>query len=176
MPGISKSPRPLRLGFFSRLLDDASAAERHRLVAAQIDRAEALGFDLAWVAQHHFHKHEGRLPSPFVFLAYVASRTRRIRLGTGIVTLPLENAVRVAEDAIVLDLLSRGRLEVGVGTGGTPESFAAFGLDGNDRSAIFARQFAAVRSAWAGRPLAGGDTLYPSGSQLPGRIWQARFL
>ena len=53
-------------------------------------------------AQHHFHEHEGGLPSPFVFLAHVAARTRRIRLGTGIVTLPLENALRVAEDAIVL--------------------------------------------------------------------------
>ncbi|RTD89794.1 putative FMN-dependent luciferase-like monooxygenase [Variovorax atrisoli] len=176
MPGISdKSSRPLRLGFFSRLLDDAPAAERYRLVAAQIAHAEAFGFDSAWVAQHHFHEHEGGLPSPFVFLSYVASRTRRIRLGTGIVTLPLENAVRVAEDAIVLDLLSGGRLEVGVGTGGTPESFAAFGLDGNDRSAIFARQLAAVRSAWAGRALEGGDTLYPSGEQLLGRIWQATF-
>jgi putative FMN-dependent luciferase-like monooxygenase len=165
----------LRLGFFSRLLDDATAAERYRLVAAQIAHAEAFGFDSAWVAQHHFHEHEGGLPSPFVFLSYVASRTRRIRLGTGIVTLPLENAVRVAEDAIVLDLLSGGRLDVGVGTGGTPESFAAFGLDGNDRSALFARQLDAVRAAWAGQPLAGGDTLYPAGSQLLDRIWQATF-
>ncbi|MGJ7567213.1 putative FMN-dependent luciferase-like monooxygenase [Variovorax sp. GB1R11] len=165
----------MRLGFFSRLLDDTSAAERYRLVAAQIAHAEAFGFDSAWVAQHHFHEHEGGLPSPFVFLSYVASRTRRIRLGTGIVTLPLENAVRVAEDAIVLDLLSGGRLDVGVGTGGTPESFAAFGLDGNDRSALFARQLDAVRAAWAGRPLAGGDTLYPAGSQLLERIWQATF-
>jgi putative FMN-dependent luciferase-like monooxygenase len=175
MPGISHSPRQLRLGFFSRLLDDTTAAERYRLAAAQIAHAEAFGFDSAWVAQHHFHEHEGGLPSPFVFLAYVASRTKRIRLGTGIVTLPLENAVRVAEDAVVLDLLSGGRLEVGVGTGGTPESFAAFGLDGNDRSAIFARQLAAVRAAWAGKPLRGGDTLYPAGSRLLDRIWQATF-
>lgn len=180
MSGFTRSSRrpfrrSLRLGFFSRLLDDASAAERYRLAAEQIAHAEAFGFDSAWVAQHHFHEHEGGLPSPFVFLAYVASRTRRIRLGTGIVTLPLENAVRVAEDAAVLDLLSNGRLEVGVGTGGTPESFAAFGLDGAERSAIFARQLAAVRAAWAGRPLAGGDTLYPAGTQLAGRIWQATF-
>ncbi|SCX65647.1 putative FMN-dependent luciferase-like monooxygenase [Variovorax sp. EL159] len=166
---------PLRLGFFSRLLDDATAAERYRLVAAQIAHAEALGFDSAWVAQHHFHEHEGGLPSPFVFLAYVASRTRRIRLGTGIVTLPLENPVRVAEDAAVLDLLSGGRLEVGVGTGGTPEAFAAFGLDSDDRPAIFAKHLALVRAAWAGQPLPGGDTLYPAASQLSGRIWQATF-
>ncbi|WP_428002367.1 putative FMN-dependent luciferase-like monooxygenase [Acidovorax sp.] len=169
------TPSPKRLGFFSRLLDDAPAGERYRLVAEQIAHAEALGFDSAWVAQHHFHEHEGGLPSPLVFLAHVAARTHRIRLGTGIITLPLENAVRVAEDAIVLDLLSGGRLDVGVGTGGTPESFAAFGLDSEDRSAIFARQLAVLRGAWAGQPLAGGDTLYPAAAQLLGRIWQATF-
>lgn len=166
---------PKRLGFFSRLLDDAPAAERYRLVAEQIAHAEAHGFDSAWVAQHHFHEHEGGLPSPFVFLAHVAARTRRIRLGTGIVTLPLENPVRVAEDAIVLDLLSGGRLEFGVGTGGTAESFAAFGLDGSDRPALFAKHLAVVREAWAGRPLAGGERLYPEASRLLGRIWQATF-
>lgn len=144
-------------------------------MAEQIAHAEALGFDSAWVAQHHFHEHEGGLPSPLVFLAHVAARTSRIRLGTGIITLPLENAVRVAEDAIVLDLLAAGRLEVGVGTGGTPESFAAFGLDSEDRSAIFARQLAVLRGAWAGSPLTGGDTLYPAAAQLLGRIWQATF-
>ncbi|MDP9898759.1 hypothetical protein [Variovorax ginsengisoli] len=55
-----------RLGFFSRLLDDASAGERYRLVTAQIVHAEALGYDSAWVAQHHFHAAEGGLPSPLV--------------------------------------------------------------------------------------------------------------
>ena len=108
-----------RIGFFTRLLDDASPADRYRLALEQIIRAEELGFDSAWVAQHHFHETEGGLPSPLVFLSHVAARTSRIRLGTGIITLPLEDALRVAEDAAVLDLLSAGRLEVGVGTGGT---------------------------------------------------------
>ena len=105
----------------------------------------------------------------------MAARTRRIRLGTGVVTLPMENAVRVAEDAIVLDLLSGGRLEVGVGTGGTPESFTAFGLESNDRASVFAKHLAVVREAWAGRPLAGGDRLYPPAAQLLDRVWQATF-
>ena len=124
-----------RLGFFSRLLDEVPAAERYRLVTEQIAHAEAQGFDSAWIAQHHFHESEGGLPSPFVFLSHVAARTRRIRLGTGVVTLPLENALRVAEDAAVLDLLSDGRLEVGLGTGGTAESFEAFGVTGSERGA-----------------------------------------
>ena len=164
-----------RLGFFSRLLDDASAGERYRLAAAQIVHAERHGFDTAWVAQHHFNADEGGLPAPLVFLAHVAAQTSRIRLGTGIVTLPLENPVRVAEDAAVLDLLCDGRFELGVGTGGTPSSFAAFGFDSANRAAIFDRHLAIVRDALAGTTLGGQDRLYPAAPQLLDRIWQATF-
>jgi putative FMN-dependent luciferase-like monooxygenase len=164
-----------RLGFFTRLLDDATPAERYRLAAEQIKHAEKAGLDSAWIAQHHFHEREGGLPAPFAFLGFVAAQTSRIRLGTGIVTLPLENPVRVAEDAAVLDLMSNGRFELGVGTGGNPSAFAAFGLDSAKRNDIFARNLDIVRNALAGHPLAGGDTLYPSRPQLCNRIWQATF-
>jgi putative FMN-dependent luciferase-like monooxygenase len=164
-----------RLGFFTRLLDEATPAERYRLAAEQIRQAEKAGLDSAWIAQHHFHEREGGLPAPFAFLGFVAAQTSRIRLGTGIVTLPLENPVRVAEDAAVLDLMSNARFELGVGTGGNPSAFAAFGLDGAERNEIFARNLDIVRSALAGKPLAGGDTLYPSRPQLCDRIWQATF-
>ena len=139
-----------RLGFFTRLLDQAAPAERYRLAAEQIRHAEAAGLDSAWIAQHHFHEAEGGLPAPFAFLGFVAAQTSRIRLGTGIVTLPLENPVRVAEDAAVLDLLSNGRFELGVGTGGNPSAFAAFGLDSAERADIFARNLDIVRNALAG--------------------------
>ena len=164
-----------RIGFFTRLLDDVPPADRYRLAAEQIVHAEKAGLNSAWIAQHHFHEREGGLPAPFAFLGYVAAQTFRIRLGTGIVTLPLENPVRVAEDAAVLDLMSNGRLELGVGTGGNPSAFAAFGLDSSERNDIFARNLETVRNALAGRPLAGGDTLYPSRPQLCDRIWQATF-
>jgi putative FMN-dependent luciferase-like monooxygenase len=164
-----------RLGFFTRLLDEASPAERYRLAAEQIAHAEKWGFDSAWVAQHHFHEAEGGLPAPLVFLAHVAARTSTIRLGTGIITLPLENPVRVAEDTAVLDLLSGGRLEIGVGTGGTPSSFTAFGLDSANRSEIFDEHLATVRGAWNGDALKGGDRLYPVAPHLNERVWQATF-
>ena len=78
-----------RLGFFTRLLDQTTPAERYRLAAEQIRHAEAAGLDSAWIAQHHFHEAEGGLPAPFAFLGFVAAQTSRIRLGTGIVTLPV---------------------------------------------------------------------------------------
>jgi len=164
-----------RLGFFTRLLDEVDAAERYRLATAQIVQAEKSGFDSAWIAQHHFHEAEGGLPAPFVFLAHAAAATSRIRLGTGIVTLPLELPVRVAEDAVVLDLLSDKRLEVGVGPGGNLTAFTAFGRDSKDRHALMTHNLDLMRTAWAGGPLPGGDRLYPSSPTLVDRIWQATF-
>ena len=169
------SPSPKRLGFFSRILDETDAAERYRLATAQIVQAERCGFDSAWIAQHHFHEAEGGLPAPFVFLAHVAARTSRIRLGTGIVTLPLELAVRVAEDSSVLDLMCDGRLEVGVGPGGNLTAFTAFGLDSAERHVLFDRNLDLLRTAWTGGALPGGDRLYPVNPGLVDRVWQATF-
>jgi putative FMN-dependent luciferase-like monooxygenase len=168
-------PHFQRLAFFSRLLDAAPAAERYRLVSEQITHAEANGYDAAWVAQHHFHEHEGGLPSPFVFLAHVAARTTRIRLGTGIITLPLELPVRVAEDAIVLDLMANNRLELGVGNGGNPSAFAGFELDNAQRNEIFLRNLDRLRTALSGDQIPGGDRIYPAHPALTQRIWQATF-
>ena len=167
---------PKRLGFFTRLLDQAAPAERYRLATAQIVHAERCGFDTAWIAQHHFHEDEGGLPAPFVFLAQVAAQTSRIRLGTAIVTLPLELPIRVAEDSAVLDLMCGSRLEVGVGGGGNLSSYAAFGHDSAERAALLARHLQVLRDAWAGQPLPGGkDRLYPENPGLGERVWQATF-
>ena len=166
---------PLRLGFFTRVLDEAPPAERYRLALEQVQHAERLGFDSAWVAQHHFHESEGGLPAPLVFLAHAAARTDRIRLGTGIITLPLELPLRVAEDTAVLDLLSGGRLEVGVGAGGNLSAFRAFDLDVAERAALYASHLAMLRGAWTGNALPGGDRLYPLTPGLNQRVWQATF-
>ncbi len=165
-----------RLGFFTRLLEQASAADRYRFALEQAQYAERLGYHAVWVAQHHFHGEEGGLPSPFVLLSHLAAQTSRIRLATGVITLPLDNVVRVAEDAIVTDLLSGGRLELGLGSGSTPASFAAFGVDPTDRPRVYEagveRLIAALRGSALDHP---ENHLYPEGSRLLGRIWQATF-
>lgn len=165
-----------RIGFFTRLLDKVPAQQRYRLATEQIQHAERLGFDSAWIAQHHFHEAEGGLPAPLVFLAHVAAHTRNIRLGTAIITLPMENALRVAEDAAVLDLLAEGRLEIGLGSGGTPDSFLPFGLTFDQRAAAFADNLHQLLGAWRGDSLAHPDNhLYPAAPQLAQRVWIATF-
>lgn len=172
---MTTAKAPVRLGFFTRLLDLAPPAERYRLALEQIRHAERCGFDAAWVAQHHFHADEGGLPSPFVFLAQAAAATGRIRLGTGIVTLPLELPIRVAEDAAVLDLLSGERLELGIGPGGNLSAFRAFGLDSERRAELFDGHRQVLVDALRGGVLDGGDRLYPDRPPLLDRMWQATF-
>lgn len=163
------------IGFFSRLLDQAPAPERYRLGVEQIIHAEALGYHSAWIAQHHFNEDEGGMPSPFPFLAHVAAKTSRIRLGTGVVCLTMEDPVRVAEDAVVTDALSGGRLEIGFGSGGTPTSYAAFGVSFEDRHATYTQKLATLRDVWAGQSLPGNNHLYPAAGDLRRRNWQATF-
>jgi putative FMN-dependent luciferase-like monooxygenase len=166
----------VQVGFFTRLLERADAADRYRFATEQARHAEELGFQTVWVAQHHFHEDEGGLPSPFVFLSHLAAQTSRIRLGTGVITLPLENVVRVAEDAIVTDLLSGGRLELGLGSGSTPASFAAFGIDPADRVRVYDEGVQQLLAALGGQELAHPENhLYPDGSSLLDRVWQATF-
>lgn len=165
-----------RLGFFTRVLDSAAPRERYGLALAQIRKAEEVGFDTAWVAQHHFHEQEGGLPSPFVLLSHAAAQTSTIVLGTGIVTLPLEAPLRVAEDAAVLSTLSDGRFELGIGSGGTPSSFPPFGHDPKDRPEIFARHREQLVSALRGDILTSdAGALYPPAPQLVDTLWDATF-
>src|SRR5699024_3099534 len=135
-----------------------------------------------WVAQHHFSAAEGGLPSPLVFLSHAAAHTSRITLGTAIITLPMENAVRVAEDAAVLDALSDGRLEIGLGSGGNPKSFPAFGTSFDERREVFADKLATLRTLVSGGSLPTDHLLYPEAGTAnpdrPGldrRLWQATF-
>ena len=78
----------------------------HARVTRQVVRADELGFDYAWIAEHHFSNEYGIMPDVFVYAAYLAALTKRIKLGTAVVTLPLANPLRVAENTAFVDILS----------------------------------------------------------------------
>ncbi|MBN3793362.1 LLM class flavin-dependent oxidoreductase, partial [Burkholderia sp. Ac-20353] len=147
--------RPFKLGFLTHVHGTGDARRVYADLETLFVAAEQLGYDGGFVAQHHFRAEYGRLPSPLVLLAAIAQRTRRIELGTGIVTLSLEDPLRLAEDAAVLDALSGGRLQLGLGSGGANlDAFAAFGLDVDTRQARFAAALERLQDALSGRPVA----------------------
>ncbi|AOJ94779.1 LLM class flavin-dependent oxidoreductase [Burkholderia multivorans] len=160
--------RRLRLGFLTRVYaPDASPRVLHETLEL-IEAAEALGFDSAWVAQHHFGQETGRLPAPLVLLAAAARRTRRIALGTGVIVLPLDPPLRVAEDAAVLDALSGGRVQLGLGAGFEPDVFRAFGRDFDTRAAHRDAALDTLQRALAGTTLERSPTT-GSASAAPSR-------
>jgi luciferase family oxidoreductase group 1 len=93
----------------------------------QIELADRLGYDYAWVVEHHFLEEYSHSSAPEVFLGAASQRTRRIRLGHGIVQLPTNHPIRVAERVATLDLLSGGRVELGLGEGQGPIELHPFG-------------------------------------------------
>jgi alkanesulfonate monooxygenase SsuD/methylene tetrahydromethanopterin reductase-like flavin-dependent oxidoreductase (luciferase family) len=152
------------------------AADSYRFALDMFMAAEELGFDTGWVAQHHFLNGDGRLPSVFPFLGAAAAVTRRIGLGTAIVTLPLEDPIRVAEDAAFVDTLSGGRLQLGLGPGGDPLTFAALGRNVDARREDHARGIQIVRDALVGKPVNGTSAImYPTSPTLTDRLWEATF-
>ncbi len=168
-------PSPFRLGVFTRLVDQVAPADIYARGLSLFETVESLGFDVGWVAQHHAHK-DGGLPSPLVFLSAAAARTRRLRLATGIITLPLEHPLRLAEDAAVLDVLSAGRLELGFGTGGNEAVFSIFERKLDNRQHDYERAFTIVRDALLGKQLIpGGPVLFPAAEGLATRFWEATF-
>ena len=94
---------------------------------AQIELADRLGYDYAWVVEHHFLEEYSHSSAPEVFLGAASQRTQRIRLGHGIVQLPTNHPIRVAERVATLDLLSGGRVELGLGEGQGPVELHPFG-------------------------------------------------
>lgn len=167
-------PQPLRLGFLTHLEGGDDPQRIYQETLELFVAADQLGFDVGWIAQHHLRTHTGRLPSPFPFLAAAAERTRQLRLGTAVVTLPLEHPLRVAEDAAVVDLLSAGRLELGVGSGTEAGEFLAFGLDPAERRQLTTVGIQRLQQALRGEPLnEAGDRLDPPAPALLDRLWQS---
>jgi len=147
-------PHPaLRLSFFT--VQDhypgraRSVAGLYQSVLALADQAEILGYDTFFSAEHHFHEY-GVVPHPAVLLSAIAQRTRRLRLGSAIATLPFHNPVNLAEAYAMLDVLSGGRLVLGVGSGYLKHEFAGYGVDPAEKRERFDEALPILRRLLAG--------------------------
>ncbi len=109
--------------------------------------AEGLGFDTIWLTEHHFAD-DGYSPSILTIAAAIAARTERIRIGFNLLLLPLHNAVRLAEDLATLDVLSNGRIDVGVGQGYAVHEFAGFGIPRSERLGRFVEGLDVLAGLW----------------------------
>src|SRR5213079_717548 len=107
---------------------DKSAAQVFGEVAEQTRLADELGYTIAWFAEHHFSNY-CLMASPLMMVAHCASITKKIRLGTAVLVLPLYNPARLAAEIATADALSNGRLMLGIGAGYQPYEFERFGVD-----------------------------------------------
>lgn len=157
----------MKLGLYFNLCNPTTAAERpsvlfgHTLdLIADADRA---GLGSVWLSEHHLRQ-DGYLPQPLTLAAAVAARTERVRIGTSVLILPLRHTLDVAEQASVVDLVSEGRLELGVSPGYVREEFSAFGADHAARNRTMWSQIGQLRELWR-------DGVRPQPVQDEAPIW-----
>lgn len=139
-PNIDREPYPHR--------------DVHARVTAEIVEADRLGYDTAWIAEHHFSNQYGILPDPFSYMGYLSAKTEQIRLGTAVMTVPLYNPVRIAENTAFIDILSGGRIVLGMGSGYRPYEFEGFGVPFDERRDIQEEAIPLVLDAMHHKPLA----------------------
>ena len=113
----------------------------------EVTHAEALGFDSAWMEEHHAVTNH-YWPSPLPVLAGFATRTSRLMLGTDILVAPFYHPVRLAEDIALLDVMSGGRITLGIAIGYKPDEFALYGVELEKRGARFEEQLAIMKGLW----------------------------
>lgn len=114
---------------------------------AQSVEAERAGFHEVWLAEHNGRGY-GMVGNTVVAAAAIAAATKRIRIGTAIVRLPLHNAVHLAEDLAYVDILSGGRMDWGIGKGYDELEFASYGIDFEHREELWEETYEAVTQIW----------------------------
>ncbi len=113
----------------------------------QMEWTEELGFDQIWLTEHHFIDY-GLAVDPGTLAAVAASRTRRVRIGLAAAILPFHHPLRLAEQTALVDIVSRGRLEVGFGRGNRPAEFRGYNVPQQENRDRFEEAIEIMTQAW----------------------------
>ena len=132
---------------------DGPLTNYYRCMFEQIIETEKLGFDQAWVTEHHFSGYGGTLPHPPTFLSAVAQMTSRILLGVAVSVLPLQRPIDVAEAYAMADVISNGRVDFGIGKGSEPVEYRKFGVNQDEGTRRFHECAEIIRRAWSQDPI-----------------------
>lgn len=136
----------------------------HQWILELCERADQAGISSLWFSEHHGFR-DGYLPQPLVLAAAAAARTTHVRLGTSILILPLHHSVEVTEQAALVDCISGGRLELGVGAGYSVPDFEIYGVPRRGRTNVMFDRITQIRDLWE----SGTATPRPVQSNVP--IW-----
>jgi len=128
--------------------EDLTVGQVYETIIREVCVAEELGWDNVWFAEHHFDAFGGAVPSPALLASAVAMRTTRVRIGAAVIVLPLHHPVRVAEEYAMLDVLSGGRVDLGIGRGFSRHEFASLGISMESRDGRFAEGVSVLLEAW----------------------------
>ena len=126
-----------------------SFRDLYRESLAQAETAEQLGFDSIWLTEHHFTD-DGYLPALMPAAAAVAARTTRVTIGTFVLLAPFYHPLKLAEDAAFVDVVSGGRLRLGIGQGYRDEEFEGFGVPREQRLGRTLETIEILKLAWNG--------------------------
>lgn len=119
----------------------------------QMELLDRLGFDDVWITEHHFSEYGGTVPSPPTFLASIARTTSRIHLGAAVTVVPLQHPLHIAEAYAMVDVISHGRLEFGLGRGNSYAESEAFGMDFEESALRLREGTEVILRAWSDAPL-----------------------
>jgi luciferase family oxidoreductase group 1 len=160
------------------LMQSPSARAAQEIYARALDlaqAAESLGFHNVWLAEHHFSTY-GYLSRPAQLATYIAAKTSRVRVGTAVIVVPLHHPLVVAEEIATLDLVSGGRLDVGLGRGYQHYEFERFGLELDSGRARWEESIDIILRALAGRPFSYEGKLFkiPETTVFPQPLQQPR--
>jgi len=146
---MPNSNKPMKFSSFHLFhgFEGMSHQEVYRRNIEIIELLEELEFDGVWGSEHHFRDY-GLLPSITQLLAHLAARTEKLRLGTGIVVLPLHNPIQVAEEIAQLDVLSGGRVDFGIGRGYQSSEFDGHGVSLSEARERFNESLDIILNAW----------------------------